>query len=152
MRLSQREVRASENEDVWVKLDAASNNGAESLADRVRRVEADLDDIGRFYNISISSRRHERLGQYYSEELGALSKLAFDSLSQEDKVDYLLLRNFLRRKARQLELEKELEKKIAPLLPFASLIVSVCEARQDVEPLQAEKTAQRLDEIGRAHV
>lgn len=113
----------------------------------MRRVDADLGDLERFYNIPTSPRRHARLSQFYSDELDALFGLNFDELNQEEKTDFLLLRNFLRRKARQLELEKDAEKKMAPLLPFAPLIVSLCEARQDVEPMDAEKIAASLTNI-----
>ena len=135
-------------DDVWVNVakPASPSFDSESMPDRVRRVEKDLGDLTKYYNIPIAPRRHGRLGAFFADELESLHAVPFDDLGQQDRVDFLLLRNFLRRRARQLDLEWAALELTRPALPFAPLLVSVCEARQDVEPMDAEKVAQMLDD------
>ncbi|KAF4999559.1 hypothetical protein FDECE_11480 [Fusarium decemcellulare] len=138
---------SSELEGTWVNLAKMNDDTAETMADRVRRVRSDFRDLRNYYNIKISPRRHERLSRFYADELEALFQVHFEGLSQQGKVDFLLLRNYLKRGKRQLGLSRKAQEAALPLLPFASLIVSLCESRQDVEPMHGEKTAEKLDQI-----
>ena len=136
-------------DDVWVNVPKPASSAfdsSESMPDRVRRVERDLRDLNTYYNISIAPRRHARLRAFFADELESLHAVAFDALGQQDRVDFLLLRNFLRRSARQLDLEVAALDLTRPVLPFAPLLVKICEARQDVEPIGAETVAQMLDD------
>ncbi|KAK7432262.1 hypothetical protein QQZ08_001207 [Neonectria magnoliae] len=135
---------SSEMDGVWVNISAARvsiEDEAESMPDCVRRVGSDWKDLLKFYSISISKRRHQRLAQFYPDELGSLFQVPFEDLSQQDKVDFLLLRNFLRREQRQLHLDEKAQKATQFLLPFAPQIVAVS--------MQGDKTAGALDEIKR---
>ncbi|KAK5995435.1 hypothetical protein PT974_03841 [Cladobotryum mycophilum] len=140
---------ASDLDVSWVSLHNPIKKVAmsESMPDRVRRIGADLDEIDKFYTISIAPRRHARLDQYYAAELNALASLDFSVLSQQDRVDFLLLRNLLRRKSHQLQSEKNLVKEFGTVMPFSPFIISLCEARQNIEPLRGDLAAQRLDDI-----
>ncbi|KAH7159600.1 hypothetical protein B0J13DRAFT_616415 [Dactylonectria estremocensis] len=136
----------------WVNISDTNesiDDEVESMPDRVRRVRADLRDLVKFYSITISPRRHDRLAQFYSEELGSLFQVGFEELSQQDKVDFILLRNFLRREQRQLNLDRKVQRSVAHLLPFAPLIVALCESRQDVDEMQGDKAGEALDAIKR---
>lgn len=134
-------------DSVWVSLPKPSSDGSESMADRVRRVQADLGEINTFYNISISPTRRNRLDKFYDDELVSLGETDFDALNQQDRVDYILLRNFLRQHKAQLTSERDADKDMAPLLPFAAIIVSLCEHRERVKPIQPEHIASKLDHV-----
>ncbi|KAE9369739.1 hypothetical protein N431DRAFT_427892 [Stipitochalara longipes BDJ] len=113
----------------------------ESMRERIERVSEDLNDLQSFYNIEISDTRKARLKSYYEEELIELKKADFKSYDQQGKIDFLLLQNYLRKGLKQLELDGEKDKKTAPLLPFASTIVKLCEDRQLMKPVDGEKAA-----------
>lgn len=135
-------------DDAWVTVPPpGAAPEAESLADRIRRVEADLGDINTFYGISVSPTRFRRLRLFYADELESLLALDFDALDQQSRVDFILLRHFLQRRARRLEAEHHGLADVEPLLPFAGVVVSLCEAREAVEPVSPENAAQRLDDI-----
>ncbi|RTE81883.1 hypothetical protein BHE90_003575 [Fusarium euwallaceae] len=140
---------SSEMDSAWVNLPERTRmkEDVESMADRVRQVRSDLRDLRNYYNIKISERRHKRLGQFYKDELEALFQVHFQDLSQQGRVDFLLLRNYLKRGQRQLNLDQKAQKAAMPLLPFASIIVSLCESRQDVKPVEAEKAAELLNKV-----
>lgn len=125
----------------------ANNEIVESMQERITRVREDLDNITVFYNISISPDLNKRLRRYYTEELACLRALPFDSYSQQEKVDYLLLKNYLQQRLRQIDLKAEKEKKTAILLPFAGHVIDLCQARQRVEKLNAQQAAQVVDDI-----
>lgn len=131
-------------DDDWISV-AKSSASSESMSDRVRRVRVDLKEINTFYSISISPARHARLGRYYKAELTALFELDFEALDQHDRVDFLLLRDFLRRKTEKIESEIEMQEKFESLIPFASSIIAVCEAREEVIPMSADRVAGILE-------
>ena len=115
----------------------------ESVQDRIIRVAADEKDLSGFFSISLSSARYNTLNRFYRDELAALEGLPFERLnSQEDRVDYLLLRNYLRRNRRRLHLEAENYRPVAPFVPFASPLIKLCESRQ--RGLMAGKTPQAV--------
>ncbi|KAF2971613.1 hypothetical protein GQX73_g1975 [Xylaria multiplex] len=103
----------------------------ESMQDRIVRISEDLREIENFYNIEGSPTRYARLSEFFKSELTALSAAPFESYSQDEKVDYILLKNFLRRSQRNLALDRAREAEFAPFVePFAEPIREWCEIRQ----------------------
>ncbi|KAI1265478.1 hypothetical protein F5Y18DRAFT_386677 [Xylariaceae sp. FL1019] len=103
----------------------------ESVQDRIIRVSEDLKEIQQFYNIEGSRTRYKMLSDFFTSERKGLSRADFASYTQGEKVDYLLLKNFLARSQRNLELELAREKEYAPFVePFAGPIATWCEIRQ----------------------
>lgn len=137
----------SDMNDLWVNLPSPPASAAESMSDRARRVSEDLEDLNNYYNLSLSSRRHKRFSDYFTDEMDSLFKVDFDALNQQDKVDFLLLRGFLQRNARNLDLEWAAGKKIAAAVPFAPVVIALSEARQDVKPMVGEQVARQLNDI-----
>jgi uncharacterized protein (DUF885 family) len=117
------------------------------LADRVRRVEADLGEIKTFYNISTSPTTWDRLAKFYHDELESLGQVDFDALNQQDRVDYILLRNFLKQHEAQSKADRDAARDMAPLLPFADVVISLCEHRERVKPIQPEQIASKLNHV-----
>ncbi|KAJ9144116.1 X-Pro dipeptidyl-peptidase [Pleurostoma richardsiae] len=104
----------------------------EAVQDRIVRVRRDEKDLKKFWNIGFSARRSSELLKFYDEELQKLDDAPFDDYDQEGQVDYLLLKNYLERSRRRLRLDKVRNEKMEPLLPFASSLIQLCEARQTV--------------------
>lgn len=104
---------------------------SEPIQDRIVRVSEDLSEIEKFYNIEGSPTRHARLSSFFTSELEALSNAPFASYSQDEKADYLLLKTFLSRAQRNLDLDRVREAEFAPFVaPFAEPIRTWCEVRQ----------------------
>ncbi|KAH9890276.1 hypothetical protein F4778DRAFT_378960 [Xylariomycetidae sp. FL2044] len=120
------------------------------MQDRVVRVKQDLANLKAFYNIESSSTTYARLSEFYDHELSSLTSQAtsFSSLTQEEKVDYLLLKNYLRRAQRTLELDQARDALFAPFVePFAAPIKEWVERRQRVDPIDPKALADSLDKI-----
>jgi hypothetical protein len=119
---------------------------AEPFRDRIERITADLKEIKAFLPIELSPRRNQRLQQFLTSEYESLRDLPFALYDQEAKVDYLLVKNYLGRELRQLDLEASQNEKCSPLLPFVTTLVDVCEARTLVLQMNPSETAQKLFE------
>ena len=129
-----------------------SEDDNESMRNRIERVTADINDLESFYNIEISPQRSARLKDYYKGELAGLEVVPFDGLDQQSKVDYLLLKNYLKRRLRQLDLDATKDKTIEPLLPFAVTIIRLCEDRQHMKPIDGQRAAEDVHEIAQRAV
>lgn len=127
----------------WISI--STPDEPESMADRVRRVDADIGDIADYYRVAVSPTHRDALQRYYAKELIKLSLIKFDNLNQQDRADYLLLRNHLQRSASRLQAEWEIVLELRPLMPFANDIIAVSEARERVDLVSAESTAQHLE-------
>ncbi|KAJ5632279.1 hypothetical protein N7490_008618 [Penicillium lividum] len=118
----------------------------DSIRDRIERITADLKEIKRFYPIIISSTRIKRVQLFLTSELNSLRDQPFHLYDQQEKVDYLLVKNYLERQLRQLQLDSIQDQKTRPLLPFADSIVSLCDNRAIGAPVEPKNAAQTLFE------
>ncbi|KAF8860685.1 putative X-Pro dipeptidyl-peptidase [Acephala macrosclerotiorum] len=117
------------------------------MPERITRINSDLKDLNAFYNIPISPLRRTQLHLYLISELTSLKSTTFSPYDQESKIDYLLLQNYLQRELRQLELDEQKDMKLFILLPFAGIIVKLCEDRQQMKEVDGEKVARDLTSI-----
>jgi len=106
---------------------------------------ADERSLQRAYPLRLSLTHAERFERFYSSELASLSSIDFDSLSQEDKVDYLLLKNQLAADLHQMAIKDRQLKEMQPLLPFAGTIEELLEKKR----LMARPDAERDGETNR---
>jgi dipeptidyl-peptidase-4 len=116
-------------------------------------IEAYREDAGvleRFHPWSMSEARHMRTQALHASFDGALKTIAFDGLSREEKIDYLLFQNQLVFDGRQLDRLRDRHLEVLPWVPFGEVILDLFEARQRVEPIQPETMATTLDQLKQA--
>jgi uncharacterized protein (DUF885 family) len=126
---------------------APPDDQAPTMRELIERFEADRSALGRFYVISFSPNRSERLSKLYRDTAAELKKLNFAQLDEDAKVDWILLESHLRYNLRRIELDEEQRKEAAPFLPFLEAIVELSERRQKMEPVDGHKAAETLDAI-----
>ncbi|KAK0372288.1 X-Pro dipeptidyl-peptidase [Colletotrichum limetticola] len=153
-RLATRSHQGGVSDGDWVHVsDSREQHAAKTISEfmpeRIIRVTTDEKNLNKFYNIKFSATRSHRLERYYNEELDSLFKAPFDTYSQEDKVDFLLLRNYLRRNLRVLLLDRERDELVKPVLPFIQPLIEICEARQSMVPVDSKKTAMILNKTAK---
>ncbi|KAK3315776.1 hypothetical protein B0H66DRAFT_559685 [Apodospora peruviana] len=119
----------------------------ESIEARITRIKEDESEVKRFFSITFSADRIVALRKLYLTELGELTALHFDAFTQDEKVDYLLLKNYLTKSIDQLDLLEQRKPDIFNLLPFAWPVTQLLQARQRVEvsKLVPKDVAQDLD-------
>ncbi|KAG4436144.1 hypothetical protein IFR05_008387, partial [Cadophora sp. M221] len=88
----------------------------EEITQRITRITADIKDLTQYHSLTISPLRFTRFQEYYTTELTLLLQTDFHSYTQQEKVDFLLLRNYLEKERRQLEFEREKDGLMVPLL------------------------------------
>ena len=108
---------------------------------------ADERNFELFYDVTISETRRDVLRNFYNTWLISLEKLDYATLAPEARIDFVLFRNKLTRELKQLENEQQRFAEIQPLIPFASSIVSLKEARQRVDPLDPQLAASALVKV-----
>lgn len=125
------------------------DNGKSELRSVIERYVADRGSLTRSYPVESSPVRQTRFQQFYRDWLALLGKMNFDGLSQDGKIDYVLLKNHLESQAQQLELNRKAMAEIASLMPFAQTITDLAEARRRMEKIDAQKTAVQLHEMNK---
>jgi hypothetical protein len=121
-----------------------ADSGQSEMRTLIERYTVDRGSLTRSFPVAISPTRAARFRQFYSEWLAQLQKLNFDSMSQEGKVDYLLLRNHLEYELRQMDIQSKQLAEIQPLVPFLKTIIDLEDARRRMEPSDSAKTAAHI--------
>ncbi|KAF2099747.1 hypothetical protein NA57DRAFT_75252 [Rhizodiscina lignyota] len=138
-------IRGNDRQD-----EESSSSRTETMRERIGRVKEDVRCLTEFYNIEVSSTRVRRLQRYFRQQLSDLKENeAFDRFDQSDKIDYLNLRNYLERNLRQLGFDGDKNESAIVLLPFASLLIRLCEDRQQMKAIDAKRAADDLFEAER---
>ncbi len=109
------------------------------------RYRLDLAALQRRYPIDYSPARQARLEKFYGGWGERLNELDFDALTQEGKIDYLLLRNQIRFDREMLQLDAERWAQIAPLVPFADRLRLFQEGQFDRRRADPRQTAETMN-------
>jgi uncharacterized protein (DUF885 family) len=125
----------------------AQSDAAPQMPQVIENFAADAEALSATYPVRISPARQQRLEKFYADTLAQLAAMNFDALSQEDKVDYLLLKNHVTAGQHRLALEKRRTEEIMPLLPFAATIEDMMEKKRLMQHPDAEKDAAALSEM-----
>jgi uncharacterized protein (DUF885 family) len=113
----------------------------------LERYSLDLAALNRRYPIEYSPVRQARLDEFYRAWQARLAELDFDGLSQEGRIDYILLRNRIRFDREMLRLEEVRGAEIAPLFPFAERLRQLPERRYDRVRADPRQTAETLNDV-----
>lgn len=117
------------------------------MAAVIDRYLADAGALGRKYPSEWSPERNDRLARFRAGWLASLDAIDFDRLSRDARIDWLLLRNEIRRAERQSELDGIAREDSRELLPDPSLIVRLVDARERTPPMAGSEVASRLQEL-----
>jgi uncharacterized protein (DUF885 family) len=124
--------------------------GTESeMRDIVSRFKADENALGRRWNVEYAPTRRARFMEYYRGWQARLRELNFDQLSQQGKIDYVLMNHALRHSISLLEREDKLWTESAPVLPFGNDIFALVDSRRRMEKVESQKVAVTLVTIAK---
>lgn len=117
------------------------------LRDIVERWSMDHAALLRRYGTEYSSDRRDALRAFSRAWQTRLETTAFDGLSVDGRIDWLLLRNRLRHELLLLDREDKTEAETAPLLPFAGAILGLQDSRRRLESVKGKEAARTLATI-----
>ena len=103
------------------------------LRDVVARYSSDRDALGRRYDDEYSPERRRVMRDFYGAWLARIGAIDFDRLSQDGKVDWLLLKAAVTHEQALLDREERRLAEVKPLLPFADTIFALEDARRRLE-------------------
>lgn len=127
-----------------------SPRGAESeLRDIVSRFKTDEAALDRRWTVEYSPARRDRFREYYRGWQAALRDLDFDRLSQQGKIDYVLMNHTLRHSLSLLDREEKLWVQSAPVIPFGTDVFALVDARRRMEKVDPQKAALTLVNLTR---
>ena len=127
--------------------DLADPAATSELRDVVARYAADRQLLQRFYTVAGSKTRRAALRAFHEAWLRALPKIDFERLSQEGRVDYILLRNRIESDLRLVDRDERLMSEIASLIPFAQAVADLQEARQRLDFVKPDAAVAALQAI-----
>lgn len=119
------------------------------LADVIARFSADQTSLQRRYDAPDSKSQRARMRAFFTTWRERLTQLDFGKLSQEGKVDYVLLDNHLRYQLELMAREDVQAQEMAPLMPFADRLLELHDARRDLVSVNGQAAARTLAEVTR---
>lgn len=119
------------------------------LAEVLTRFSADQSSLQRRYDAPDSKAQRARMRAFYTTWRERLTQLDFGKLSQEGKVDYVLLDNHVRYQLELMSREDVQVQEMAPLIPFADRLLALHEARRDLNTINGQESARALAEVTR---
>jgi len=120
-----------------------------NLRELIVRIAEDLKDIETFLPIQISARRKTRIRNFLESEISILKEHSqgFWRANQESRVDFILIQNYMKRMLERLDFESQQDEEASVLIPFATILVDICEARAMVLPMKADEAGQKLFQV-----
>ncbi len=118
--------------------------GNSELRDTVALFSTDLAALGRRWTVDYSPARRARFQSYFTDWRGRLAKVDFNRLSQEGRMDYVLLDTRLRAELARLKREEKLAGEMRALVPFGAVITDLEERRRRFEKVDAPGAAKSL--------
>jgi uncharacterized protein (DUF885 family) len=117
------------------------------LRDTLELYASDRRALHRRYDVEYSPVQRERQRAFIGDWHARLAGIDFDALSQEGRIDYVLLDHELRYQLALLEREEGTFAQMSPWLPFAGTLMELEEARRRLEPVDPAALARTLAEL-----
>ena len=117
------------------------------LRTTITRYLQDKAAIERRYPVHYSPVRTERLRAFHNDWSDKLAEADFDSLDQEGRIDYLMLRNRIVYNLEMLALQEQRWRDMAALIPFFDRLRALEETRLDRQRAEPRAAAATLDAI-----
>src|SRR5262245_7127312 len=113
----------------------------------IERYSADRAILNRSAPIDFSAAHTTRMKQFYTDRLGSLDRVNFETMGQDGRIDFVLFRNQLEYELRQLDTRAKNFAETAAFLPFAQTIVDLEESRRRMESMDSAKAAATLSRL-----
>jgi hypothetical protein len=128
---------------------ASLPNATSELVSVIQRFNADESALSRRYDAAGSPAQRTRMREFYQGWRQRLRESEFDRLSQEGKVDYVLLDNHLQHELALLNRAERHRGEVAPLLPFSDRLLSLQDARREMQDIEHPALARTLADVAR---
>lgn len=128
------------------ELEAGS---ASELVRFIERYSTDRAALRRLGYAEVSPRHAALRRSFLEQWRQRLATVNFDTLGQDGRIDYILMRNHLEYESRQIEIDAKSLEEMSSLIPFAEIILNLDERRLRNERVDAPGAATALDQLVR---
>ena len=111
------------------------------LVDVIDRFNSDLNSISQRYDANNSPDQRKRMRDFYTGWGEKLAQIDFDKLSQEGKVDYVLLSREIKHELALLDRREVQRQEATVLVPFADRLLSLQDTRRDLVTIDPRASA-----------
>ncbi|MFI4883039.1 MAG: DUF885 family protein, partial [Phycisphaerales bacterium JB064] len=118
-----------------------------TMAGLIERYRADLGSVSRFHDTPMSVAAIQHAEAFNGRWLDRLGSVDFESLDVEGRAEHVLLREHLAFEIDQARYERDQLAEIEPLAPFTEPLVAMLEAHRRMEPIDARRAADTLNEL-----
>lgn len=129
------------------KLTTLVAQPASELAPVVSRFTTDLNSLSRRYDADDSPAQRRRMREFYSTWQKRLAEIDFDKLTQEGKVDYVLLHNYLTHQLALIDRGEIQRTETSSLLPFADRLLALQDARRNLTTIDSRAASSTLASV-----
>ncbi|MCA9195044.1 MAG: DUF885 family protein [Planctomycetales bacterium] len=114
----------------------------------IEQFTADLETLDHRYRVPLDVVAKDIRQGVLQSWIRKLQDRDFESLDRVDKIDYLLLRTEIEYRSKKLQLDWSRDSEAQQsFLPYATQLIQFCKAREDVEPIDAQQSANVLDQV-----
>src|SRR5258706_10956556 len=140
---------ASQASDVTLPRNAATLQKVRNsdLQDFVREFGADWGSVASFYELPWSEVRFDRLEALFKSWQTRLNSVDFESLNQQGRIDYLLVRNKLEHELGALALARKRLAEMEELLSFRAPIQKLERTRWRMESVDSQAAASEISAL-----
>ncbi|HZJ01039.1 MAG TPA: DUF885 family protein [Gemmatimonadaceae bacterium] len=129
------------------KLTSLVGAPASELAGIVSRFNTDLNSLSRRYDADDSPAQRRRMREFYSTWQKRLAEIDFDKLSQEGKVDYVLLHNYLTHELALIDRRDIQRTEMSSLVPFADRLLALQDTRRNLASIDSRAASSTLASV-----
>ena len=119
------------------------------LVDVIDRFNSDLNSITQRYDANNSPDQRQRMRDFYTGWSNRLAQIDFDRLSQEGKVDYVLLARELKHELALLDRREKQRQEASVLVPFADRLLALQDTRRDLVTINPRAASATLAAVAK---
>jgi hypothetical protein len=134
------------------KLSTLVGQPGSELADVVERYAADQSSLTRRYDANDSQEQRKRMREFFTGWRTRLGEINFDKLSQEGRVDYVLLDNHIQYQLALLDRQDKNRSETVVLLPFAERLLALQDTRRTLAPVDPRASAKIVAAVAKTRL
>lgn len=123
---------------------------ATELVNLITTYQADRGALSRLYTNRLSAEYFARMESFNQDYLKTLQAQNYDALAEDEKIDYVLFRNFLEKQLAELDLEKRDFMAIQSVVAFGKPLEDFVVARRRAKQPDAQALAVSWDAVAKA--
>jgi uncharacterized protein (DUF885 family) len=120
---------------------------AQTVYDLIQKYDEDKSALYRKYPVKESAKFYNRLNQFYDECNKELKAINFNNLTNEGKVDYILLKNKIDKDLHFLKIQQKEYAEVAYVMNFAEPLYKFVNERGAGKKINSEHCAKMFDEM-----